>query len=92
MRKRAPDVQRIGMAEARLRLPELAATLAREPDRLIEVTRRGRPVLHLMAPPRIAGRASAARRILQRVAALGRPAKGTPRNVARRHKSLLYGA
>jgi antitoxin (DNA-binding transcriptional repressor) of toxin-antitoxin stability system len=81
-------VQRLGMAEARLKL---AATLAREPDRIVEVTRRGRPVLQLMAPPRVARRASAARRMLQQVAALGRGSTGKRRNVARRYKALLYG-
>lgn len=84
-------VQRLGMAEARLKLAELATTLAREPDRIVEVTRRGRPVLQLMAPPRVASQASAARRILQHVAGLGRGSTGKRRNVARRYKSLLYG-
>lgn len=84
-------VQRLGMAEARLKLAELAATLAREPDRIVEVTRRGRPVLQLMAPPRVGRRVSAARRILQHVASLGRGSTGKLRDVARRHKALLYG-
>ena len=91
MRKTTPMVQRLGMAEARGKLTEFAATLAREPDRIVEVTRRGRPVLQLMAPPRVARQASAARRILQQVASLGRGSTGKRRDVARRYKALLYG-
>ncbi len=91
MHKKRPLVQRLGMAEARVRLPELAAALARDPDRLVEVTRRGRPVLHLVAPPRIERHASAARRILQRVATIPLARKDKPRDVARRTKLLLYG-
>lgn len=91
MRKKQSVLERVGMAEARLRLPQLAAALARDPDRLVEVTRRGRPVLHLLAPPRLERHASAARRILQRLASLERAGKGKPRDVARRYKSLLYG-
>jgi antitoxin (DNA-binding transcriptional repressor) of toxin-antitoxin stability system len=83
-------VRRIGMAEARLRLPELAAALREDPDRVVEVTRRGRPVLHLVAPPRVEGRASEARHILQRVAQLDRAAPAGTRDVARRIKELLY--
>jgi antitoxin (DNA-binding transcriptional repressor) of toxin-antitoxin stability system len=83
-------VRRIGMAEARLKLPELAAGLAREPDRVVEVTRRGRPVLHLVAPPRVARQAGPARRILQRVARLGGERR-SGKDVARRYKDLLYG-
>jgi antitoxin (DNA-binding transcriptional repressor) of toxin-antitoxin stability system len=81
---------RLGMAEARLRLPELAASLAREPDRVIEITRRGRPVLHLVAPPRVESQARAARRILQRVARLEGPGRPGRKEVARRYKDLLY--
>ena len=92
MSKKQPVVQRIGMAEARVKLPQLAARLAREPDHLVEVTRRGRPVLHLVAPPRLERHATAARRMLQRVAALDRGAKGRPRiDVAQRYKASLYG-
>jgi len=89
MSRTARMVQRIGMAEARLKLPELAAELAREPDRLVEVTRRGRPVLHLVAPPRIERQAGPARRILQRVSRLG--SGRSTQDVARRYKDLLYG-
>jgi antitoxin (DNA-binding transcriptional repressor) of toxin-antitoxin stability system len=90
--KKHPIVERLGMAEARQKLPQLAARLAREPDHLVEVTRRGRPVLHLVAPPRLERQATAARRLLQRVAALDRGAKGRRRvEVARRYKDLLYG-
>jgi antitoxin (DNA-binding transcriptional repressor) of toxin-antitoxin stability system len=81
----------MGMAEARQRLPELAERLARQPDHLVEVTRRGRPVLHLVAPPRVEGQATAARRLLQRVAALERGRRGPTVDVARRYKALLYG-
>jgi antitoxin (DNA-binding transcriptional repressor) of toxin-antitoxin stability system len=96
VRKKSPVagrvVERIGMAEARVRLPELATRLAKDPDCLVEVTRRGRPVLHLLAPPRVQRQATAARRILQRVAALDRAAKGGKRiDAARRYKALLYG-
>jgi len=91
MRKKSSVVQRIGMAEARVRLPELAARLAREPDHFVEVTRRGRPVLLLVAPPRVERQATAARRMLQRVAALDRGAKQKKRvDVARRYKAHLY--
>ena len=91
MRKKGSVVERIGMAQARLELPRLAARLAREPDHLVEVTRRGRPVLHLVAPPRVERQATAARRLLQRVAALDRSTKRTKRiDVARRTKALLY--
>ncbi len=91
MPKKARVVERLGMAEARQRLPELAEKLAREPDHLVEVTRRGRPVLHLVAPPRVEGQATAARRLLQRVAALERGRRRAPADVARRYKALLYG-
>jgi antitoxin (DNA-binding transcriptional repressor) of toxin-antitoxin stability system len=91
MRKKHAMVERIGMAEARLRLPALAKHLAREPDRLIEITRRGRPVLHMIAPPRVERRATAARQILQRVATLERSERGKPVDIARRYKRLLYG-
>jgi len=92
VRKKHHVVERIGMAEARLKLPQLAARLAREPDHLVEVTRRGRPVLHLVAPPRLERHATAARRLLQRVAALDRGAKGKKRiDVAQRYKGVLYG-
>jgi antitoxin (DNA-binding transcriptional repressor) of toxin-antitoxin stability system len=92
MSKKQPVVQRMGMAEARLKLPQLAARLAREPDHLVEVTRRGRPVLHLVAPPRLERHATAARRLLQRVATLDRGAKRHKRvDVAQRYKALLYG-
>jgi hypothetical protein len=90
--KKHPVVERLGMAEARLKLPELAARLAREPDHLVEVTRRGQPVLHLVAPPRLERRATAARRLLQRIAALDRGVKVKTRiDVARRYKRTLYG-
>ncbi len=92
MRKLQAMVHRVGMAEARHMLPELAAQLAREPDQLVEVTRRGRPVLHIVAPPRVARHATAARRLLQRVAALDRGVKSNKRvDVARRYKDALYG-
>jgi antitoxin (DNA-binding transcriptional repressor) of toxin-antitoxin stability system len=92
MRKKGSIVERIGMAEARMKLPELAERLAREPDHLVEVTRRGRPVLHLVAPPRVERQATAARRILQRVASLDRGSTGKKRvDVARRYKESLYG-
>lgn len=92
MRKIQTIVRRVGMAEARHKLPELAAQLAREPDQLVEITRRGRPVLHIVAPPRVARHATAARRLLQRVAALDRGVKSTKRlDVARRYKDALYG-
>ena len=81
----------MGMAEARLSLPRLAVELAREPHGIVEVTRRGKPVLHLVAPPAIAGHANAARRILQRVARLSRGPVSGERDAARRYKELLYG-
>jgi antitoxin (DNA-binding transcriptional repressor) of toxin-antitoxin stability system len=85
------SVEQIGMADVRLRLPELAAALARDPDRVIEVTRRGRPVLHLVAAPKLKQHAGAARRILQRVAQLEHGRARRKKNVARRYKDLLYG-
>jgi len=88
--KKSP-VLRMGMAEARLKLPELAASLASDPDRIVEVTRRGRPVLHLVAPPRIPARSNAARRIMQRVAQLEMHGPSPTRSVAGRYKELLYG-
>ena len=84
------SVRRVGMAEARLQLPRLAAELARAPDRVVEVTRRGKPALHIMAPPRVGSHANAARRILQRIALLPEPKKQT-HAVASRYKDLLYG-
>jgi antitoxin (DNA-binding transcriptional repressor) of toxin-antitoxin stability system len=90
MSKTVQMVRRMGMAEARLRLPELAADLAREPDRVVEITRRGRPVLHLVAPPRLERQAGPARRILQRVTRLGSDDRAR-RDVARHYKDLLYG-
>ena len=71
MSKKTPTGWQLGMAEARLRLPELADRLGREPDGIVRLTRHGRPVLDLVAPPRIDQQAGAARRILQRVAQLG---------------------
>lgn len=91
MSKKGRFVERMGMAEARQRLPELAERLAREPDHLVEVTRRGRPVLHLVAPPRVEEQATAARRLLQRVAGLERKRGRVKVDVARRYKALLYG-
>jgi hypothetical protein len=84
-------VRRLGMAEARVRLPEIAKSLAREPDRVIEVTRRGRAVLHLVAPPRVPAQANAARRMLQRVAQLERNNRATKRDIAAHYKDHLYG-
>lgn len=92
MRKKQSVVHRIGLAEARSQLPAIAAKLHREPDHVVEVTRRGRPVLHLVAPPRVEEHAAVARRLLQRVASLDRELK--PRktvDVARRYKALLCG-
>jgi antitoxin (DNA-binding transcriptional repressor) of toxin-antitoxin stability system len=82
--------KRMGMAEARLQLPKLAAELAKSPDRIVEITRRGKPVLQLVAPPRVKSHASAAVRILQRVMRLPKPG-GRARPVAARYKDLLYG-
>jgi len=84
-------VKTLGMAEARLKLPALADALVENPDGIVIVTRRGRAVLHLLAAPRIARHASAARRILERVAQLEKPATRSKRHVARRYKTLLYG-
>jgi antitoxin (DNA-binding transcriptional repressor) of toxin-antitoxin stability system len=85
------SVKRIGMAQARLQLPQLAAQLAKAPDSVVEVTRRGKPVLHLVAPPRVESHASAAVRILQRIASMPEPRGPRRRNVAARYKDLLYG-
>jgi antitoxin (DNA-binding transcriptional repressor) of toxin-antitoxin stability system len=92
MNKKEPMIHRIGLAEARTQLPAIVARLLREPDHVVEVTRRGRPVLHLVAPPRVERHATAARRLLQRVASLDRQVKPRKRvDVARRYKALLYG-
>jgi hypothetical protein len=88
--KKSP-LKRLGMAEARLRLPALAAELARSPDKVVEVTRRGKAVLHLVAPPRIEEHATAARRILQRVMALPERPRGAGKDIARQYKRILYG-
>lgn len=84
-------VQRMGLAEARAKLPQIAARLSREPAHVVEVTRRGRPVLHLLAPPRVERHASAARRLLQRAAVLRRETRPKEVDVARRYKRVLYG-
>lgn len=85
------SIKRMGMAEARLNLPRLAAELARAPSGIVEITRRGKPVLHLVAPPAIEGHANAARRILQRIARLPPVSVSAHRDAARRYKELLYG-
>ena len=85
------SLRRMGMAEARLQLPRLAAELAKEPGRVVEVTRRGKPALHIVAPPRVPAQGSGARRILQRIALLPEPRGRARREVAARYKDLLYG-